>query len=109
MQKRAVLKLSDLICSGVYLYSQLPKGHLFHVQYLFLSTLTIGLLHTCDLLYVQTPPPLPFEILLCFDLIPHKLYFILATGLKWRSIFRTVTLRIYFELQYFIPLLKSDK
>jgi hypothetical protein len=42
------------------------------------------------------------------------LYFILATGLKLRSIFRTVTfrrvqLKIYFELQYFIPLLKSDK
>jgi hypothetical protein len=41
-------------------------------------------------------------------------YFILATGLKLRSIFRTVTfrqvqLKIYFELQYFIPLLKSDK
>ena len=42
------------------------------------------------------------------------LYFILATGLKLRSIFTTVTfrqlqLKIYFELQYFIPLLKSDK
>ena len=30
---------------------------------------SLTVLHTCDLLYV----PLPFEILLCFDLIPHKL------------------------------------
>jgi hypothetical protein len=35
-------KLSDLICSWFFFYSQLPKGHLFHVQSLFLSTLTIG-------------------------------------------------------------------
>ena len=45
-------------------------------------------------------------------------YFILATGLKLRSIYRTVTCRcerkylcsyeIDFELHYFIPLLQSD-
>jgi hypothetical protein len=35
-------KLSDLICSVCVLYSKLPKGHLFNVKYLFVSTLTIG-------------------------------------------------------------------
>jgi hypothetical protein len=36
--------------------------------YLFLSILTIGVLHTRDFLYVPTP----FELLLCFDFILHN-------------------------------------
>ena len=36
-------KLSDLICSVYVLYSKLPKGYLFNVKYLFVSTLTWSL------------------------------------------------------------------
>jgi len=34
----------------------LTKGHLFNAKYLFLSTVTIGVLQTCEFLYVIYPP-----------------------------------------------------
>ena len=62
----AVLKLSDLICSGFY--SQLPiKGRLFHVKYLFLST-SSWLLDSCiPVICYMYPPPFWNNIVLWFN------------------------------------------
>ena len=65
----AVSKLSDLICSGVFFtiaqWTSIPC-RIFISVYVDYCSLTV--LHACYLLYV----PLPFEILLCFDLKPAE-------------------------------------
>ena len=50
----------------------------FNVKYLFLSTLIMTIQESCIpviFVFICTPPH--FEILLCCDLIPHKLYWII--------------------------------
>ena len=59
----AVSKLSDVICSRFFFIHNCLRD-----KYLFLSTLTIGVLHTCDLLYV--PPPFWNINMLWFDTTP---------------------------------------
>jgi hypothetical protein len=61
VQLKNYFELQYFILINIYLYNNYS---LYLLQFL-----TDSVLHACYLLYV----PLPFEILLCFDLKPHKL------------------------------------
>ena len=66
----------DVIVCFIFIHNY-HKGHLFNVRFLFLSILTIGVLHTSDFLYVPPSSPLSTLFLLkyyCLLPIPHNLY-----------------------------------